>query len=102
MGFANVIHDHELKNDVVKDEKFPPGALMAFSYAATNSAGYRAEVSCGRPLQSAPDGPPLATTAMAMPRMLPCTIALSSPVRASSTAKKEAERKAKEEKARRP
>ena len=100
MGFSQIIRDYELANKVVKDEKFPPEALMAFSYAATNSAGYRAEVICGRPLQSAPDGPPLAATAMAMPRLLPCTISLSSPVQASSTAKRETARKAKEEKAR--
>jgi hypothetical protein len=105
MGFANVIRNHEMKNQLVRDEKFPPDALMAFSYAATNSAGYRAEVICGRPLQSAPDADkvkaaPLATTAMAMPRMLPCTITLKSPVRASEEAKKEAYRKAREEKTR--
>ncbi|MDR2507056.1 MAG: hypothetical protein LBD67_03540 [Candidatus Accumulibacter sp.] len=106
MGFANVIRDHELDNNTVRDEKSPSDALMAFSYAATNSAGYRAEVICGRPLRSAPDGskkpeaPPLAAAIMAMPRLLPCTIALSSPTRAGEKAKGEANRKAREEKAR--
>jgi hypothetical protein len=108
-GFSNAIRSHELGNSEVKDEKFPPDALMAFSYSATNSAGYRAEVQCGRPLQPVPDGKKEAaqplpetvvtTAILAIPRLLPCTVGLKSPAQASRYAKEEADMKAREEKA---
>jgi hypothetical protein len=103
MGFSNVIRNHELDNSAARDEKFPPDALMAFSYSATNSAGYCAEVECGRPLppgRKKAEAPPLAATVMMMPRMLPCTISLSSPTRARQDTKKESARKEREEQAR--
>lgn len=101
MGFTKATDDGNVTNELMRDEKFSPDALMLISYDATNSAGYRARVFCGRPLQSAPDSQqavanPLATVAAVLPRLLPCLISLESPVRARQRAKEEAARKAKD------